>query len=118
MGDSYKSEQAGEMGPHVHAHDISFVQIRNDLPSSIDFTQLASELSRLRQEMKKEAVDPEHDMAVSDVAKAEQAAKAGDSSQVVQHLKSAGKWALDIATKIGTTVAAEVLKGALGLTHP
>jgi len=68
--------------------------------------------------MKKQAVTPEHDIAVTDIAKAEQAAKAGDRSQIAEHLKAAGQWALDIATKIGTSLTVEVLKRTLGLTQP
>ncbi len=33
---------------------------------------------------------------------------------VLQHLKNAGKWALDVATKIGVSVASEALKKSLG----
>jgi hypothetical protein len=31
-----------------------------------------------------------------------------------QHLKNAGRWALDVATKIGVNLATEALKKALG----
>jgi hypothetical protein len=117
MGDSYKAGQAGAMGPHAQAHDMTFNQVQYQLPSSIDLTQLAIELSQLRQQMKKEAVEPDHDIAVSDIARAEQAAKAGDRSKIVEHLKGAGKWALDVATKIGTSLAVEAIKSASGLAH-
>jgi hypothetical protein len=117
MGDTYKAGQVGAMGPNAHAHDMTLTQVQNELPASVDLPQLAMELSKLRQQMKAEAVEPEQDIAVSDVAKAERAAKAGDRSQVVENLKSAGKWALDVATKIGTTLAIEAIKSASGLPH-
>jgi hypothetical protein len=75
---------------------------------------LATELARLRSEARKDATEPEHDIAVSDIAKAEQAAKEGQTSVVVQHLKSAGTWALDVATRIGTSVAVEAIKRSMG----
>jgi hypothetical protein len=78
-------------------------------------TYLANELALLRQEMKKEAIESEQDIAVSEVAKAEQAAKSGDGSKTLQHLRSAGKWALDTATKIGTSLAVEVIKKSMGV---
>jgi hypothetical protein len=115
MRDKYTVGQAGAVGPNSQAHDMSFNQIWNQIQPSIDLPRLAVELSRLRQEMKKEAVEPEHDIAVSEVARAEQAAKAGDGSQVIEHLKAAGKWALDVGTKIGTELVIQVTKAAIGI---
>ena len=114
MGDTYEAGQVGAMGPNAHAHDMTLSQIWNQLQTSVDLSQLAAELSRLRQEMKKESVEPEQDIAVSEIAKAEQFAKSGDGSKTLEHLKSAGKWALDIATKIGTSLAVEALKKSMG----
>lgn len=115
MGDKYDiSGQTGAVGPNAHAHDINFNQIWNQVQGSIDLPKLVSDLSALRQQMKKEAVEPEHDIAVSEVARAEQAAKGGDGSKTLEHLKSAGKWALDIATKIGTSLAVEAIKASMG----
>lgn len=114
MGDTYEAGQVGAMGPNAHAHDMTFNQIWNQLQSSVDLSQLANELSRVRQEMKKEAVEPEQDIAVSEIAKAEQSAKSGDGSKTLEHLKSAGKWALDTATKIGTSLAVEAIKKSMG----
>lgn len=82
---------------------------------NIDLLQLATELETLRNEMKKQAVDAEQDIAVSDIAKAEQAAKSGDSSKGLEHLKSAGRWAFDVATKIGTSLAVEMIEKSSGL---
>lgn len=103
----------GAVGDQAEAHD--FTQVSNQTLGSIDMTALASELSRLRAEARKEATEPEHDIAVSEIAKAEQAAKEGQGSKVMEHLKSAGKWALDVATKIGTSVALEAIKKSTGL---
>jgi len=82
---------------------------------SRDLSELAGELATLRRAMKGEGTEPEHDAAVGEVAKAEQAAKAKDSSKVAESLKGAGKWALDVATKIGTTLASEALKESMGM---
>jgi internalin A len=112
MGDIHVG-QAGAVGSGAHAHDITFNQIWNQIKESVDLPKLAAELTTLREEMKKEAVTVEHDAAVGDISKAEQAAKAGDGTKAIEYLKSAGKWAFDTATKIGTTLAAEVLKKSL-----
>lgn len=113
MGDNYKIGQAGAVGPNAYSREINFNQIWNEMSSSIDIAKLADELNKLRQEMKKEAVEPEHDIAVSDIARAEQAAKLGDGVKALGYLKSAGKFALDTATKIGSGLAADVIKKSM-----
>jgi hypothetical protein len=50
---------------------------------------------------------------VSSVGAAEAAAKNKDGPSALKHLKEAGSWALDVATKIGTTVAAKVIENSL-----
>lgn len=114
VGDTYEGGQVGAMGRNAHAHDMTLNQTWNQLQGSVDLSQLANELSRLRHEMKKESVEPEHDIAVSEIAQAEQSAKSGDGSRTLEHLKSAGKWALDIATKIGSNLAVEAIKKSMG----
>jgi hypothetical protein len=114
--DTYNVGQAGAVGPNAHAQNITFTQIGNQIEELVDLSELADELSRLRQAMKKEAVEAEHDIAVSEVAKAEQAAKAENTPKVAEHLKAAGKWALDIAVKLSIPVAIEALKKSLGMT--
>jgi hypothetical protein len=117
MGDQFNvSGQAGAVGPNAHAHDMTFNQMGSQIEKSVDLTQLANELSQLRQEMMKAAKDDaEHIIAIGDVAKAEQAAKAKDSAKVAESLKSAGQWTLDIASKIAIPVAIEALKIAIGI---
>ncbi len=61
---------------------------------------------------KQQATEAEHDIAISDIAKAEQAAKSKDTSKIAKYLKSAGSWTLDIASKIGVRVAIEAMKMA------
>ena len=115
MGDTYKVGQAGAVGPNAHAHDMTFTQIGNDIERAVNLSQLADELSKLRQAMKAEATEAEQDIAVSDIARAEQAAKGKDSSKVAEYLQSAGKWTLEIASKIGVPIAVEALKQATGI---
>jgi uncharacterized protein YjbI with pentapeptide repeats len=115
MGDKYIVGQAGAVGPQSHTQNTTLNQIWNQIESSIDLTQLANDLSALYKIMKQEATSPEHEMAVNEVAKAEQAARAENGASAVGHLKSAGKWALDFATKIGARVAEEVIKNAMNI---
>ncbi len=94
MGDQYIVGQAGAVGPQSQAHNMTFSQIWSQIENSIDLSRLADELSNLRQALKNESTN---------------------GAKVVEHLKSAGKWALDIAVKIGTNIAAEAIKGSIGL---
>lgn len=64
--------------------------------------------------MKREATGTrEQDKAIGTVADAEEAAARDDGLAALRHLKSAGKWTLGIAEKIGVAVAAEALKKAM-----
>jgi hypothetical protein len=117
--DTYNiSGQAGAVGPNAHAHDNTFNQLQqigSQIEQSMDLAALATELETLRQSLKKEAVTEEHDMAVVDIGKAKKAAEAKDSTKTAESLKSAGKWALDVATKIGVSLASEALKHSMGM---
>ncbi len=85
------------------------------MQNSADLVKLAGELEKLRTEMRGRAQDAEHDVATGQIAEAEQCAKEGNQKGVVSHLKKAGAWALDIATKVGVDVAAAAIKASLGL---
>jgi hypothetical protein len=108
--DTYNTGQAGAVGPGARTHDNTFQQVQDD----IDLRGLAEELRRLREAMKSEATGTrEQDKAVGAVADAEEAAAGGDGPAALRHLKSAGKWALGIAEKIGVAAATEALKRAM-----
>ena len=113
--DTYNVGQAAAVGPYAQAHNVSMSQLGNQFERLVNLDKLSDELSKLREAMKKEAISPDHDIAVSDVAKAERAAREKDAQKVVEYLKNAGKWALDVATKIGTAVATKALKQATGM---
>ena len=116
MGDTYNvSGQTGVVGPHGHAHDMTFNQLWSESGSKIDIKQLASELTQLRSALTKEASEPEHYVALGEVAAAEKAATANDGPTALQHLKKAGAWVWDIGTKVGIGVATAAAKTALGI---
>ncbi len=87
-----------------------FRQIWSELSGNLDLEVLASELFKLRNEMRVKAIEPEHDIAIGHIAEAETAAKAGDGPAVLQQLKEAGKWALEFAIQVGATLTAEIIK--------
>jgi hypothetical protein len=115
-----------DQSKHLEANDIhhstihfgetsNHVILNNQHQIEVNFDQLADELSRLRQAMRQHATEGTHDIATAEVAKAENAAKEQDKPKLMEHLKAAGNWALDIASKIGVPVAIEALKHALGV---
>ncbi len=115
MGDQYNvSGQTGAVGPQAHAHDINFNQVWNQLQNKVDLPRLADELVKLREEMKRDAIEPEQKFAVGSVEAAEQSARQNNGPKTIEYLKIAGKWALGIAEKIGLDLAKEALKGAIG----
>lgn len=116
MGDHYEVKgPAIGVGPNSHVHDITFNQIGSQIENSMDLSDLAIELARLHQAMKAEATDSEHYKDIGSVIEAEVAAKAKDASKVVESLKTAGKWTLDVASKIGVSLATEALKQSMGM---
>jgi hypothetical protein len=115
MGDKYNiSGQAGAVGPGAHAHDMNFSQVWNRLEETGNISRLADELSLLRKAMEHEASDPGHKIAIAAVDAAEQSARQNDGPKAIEYLKTAGKWALGVAEKIGVDFAKEAIKGALG----
>ena len=119
MSDTYNiSGQAGAVGPNAHAHDNTFNQLQQigrQIEQSMDLAALTAELETLRQALKKEAVTEDQDMTVVDIGAAKRAAEAKDSGKLAESLKSSGKWALDVATKISVSLASEALKHSMGM---
>ncbi|MFJ4099829.1 tetratricopeptide repeat protein [Amycolatopsis japonica] len=108
------AEQVGAVGDKAKVVDSTFVKT-GDKGDSGEIGALFEELGVLRKAMKEAATDPEHDLAVAEVAKAELAAKEGDRATAIQSLKKAGKWAFAVASTVGASLVASVLKGELGL---
>lgn len=99
MGDTY----------NIHGGQIGAVG-QSASASGNTFQQITADLSRLHEEMQRSAKTTEQRAAAEDVAKAAQAAREKNEPAMLQHLKNAGKFALDCAKTVGTDVAAEYLK--------
>jgi hypothetical protein len=117
MSDEYKigdHAQIGAVGKGAHVDKISFSMSEVGSPDS-SVAALLDELAKLRLEMRRQAVTTDEDKSVVAIGNAISAAEEGDTTRALGHLKSAGKWALTIATSIGAAVAAAAIKAALGL---
>ena len=111
-GDTYNVEQGVGVGRNVRMNNTVINQAQST--EKLDLQSLATELAKLRGEMKKEAATPEQDVAVGAIAAAESAAKKGDEKSALEHLKNVGQWALDVGVKIGVPIAIEAIKKASG----
>lgn len=112
-GDRYiNNGQAGAIGPNAHVHDVKFIQTWGDMKDEIDLGLLKQELSTLRAQLKQTASKPDHDIDIGCVAAAEAMAEKGNGNKVLEILSTAGKWVLDTAINIGTSLAAKVIKEA------
>jgi hypothetical protein len=115
MRDKYVGKNVGAMGPGATATDVRFYEIWGGAKADLDLDELQRELAELRAAMKEQALSADQDVAVAEVAQAERAAGEGDGPTVLARLAAAGKWALDVATKIGTSIAAKAIQQSLGL---
>ncbi|MBP1146083.1 hypothetical protein JOE33_003006 [Pseudomonas sp. PvP027] len=116
MGDQYNiTGQAGAVGPSSKAENNIFNQALQQAGATLDFAALAAELEILRKSLRAQATDFDHDQAIVSIGAAESSAMIQDGEGALKHLKSAGKWAFDMATEIGTSVAAQAIQKAMGL---
>ena len=115
MGDKYEVGQAGAVGRGAHAENVTFAQIWNKLSGDVDLGRLAGELEALRTALISKAVEPDHYIALGEIAAAEKASKTGDGPTALQHMAKAGKWVWNVANKIGIGVATAAAISQLGL---
>ncbi|NOT06483.1 MAG: hypothetical protein HOP27_17970 [Anaerolineales bacterium] len=113
----------------IQANGAGFVTVgdNNDLSGAIAKTQvttydgtdnlgrLVHELSQLREILHRQAIRPERDVEVGQIAAAEIAARSGDKRGALLHLKNVGSWTLDFATKVGASLTAELIKRGMGI---
>ncbi len=111
--DTYIFNKAVSVGPNASATNTIFNE--NYGLQGIEMAPLAEALATLKQSMAGQATTTEHFNAIAAVSAAEDAARGGDKVGVIEKLKAAGSWALDVATKVGVEVATEAIKKASGL---
>ncbi|MER9291294.1 hypothetical protein NKI71_13695 [Mesorhizobium sp. M0510] len=114
LRDKFVTGAAVAVGPHSNVSADVIQQNLSNGPKAFDIDALAEELGRLRTAMREIATEPEQDIAIAEVAQAQTAATNGDEQKALQHLKAAGTWAFDVATKIGVGVATAAIKFAAG----
>lgn len=81
--------------------------------SSIDYEELASQLSKLRSEMRNLSITAEHAESLGAIVAAEKAVRDKNIVTAKNHLKKAGAWALSIAENLGIELVVKVIEMAL-----
>jgi hypothetical protein len=94
--------------------DMVQIDMRNQGGANVSLDELAQELAKLRLVMRQRAETVSQDRAVAKIGEAQEAAQQGDRRGAVTALSQAGKWALEIATQLGVSVATEMLKKTVG----
>lgn len=111
-GDNYtiNNSTVGAIGSNATASNNTFQQLNYSVPDDLDYLRLSEQLELLRIELVRNAKGSDEFKAIAEVAEAEAASKEKDGSKVIRHLKTAGKWVFDNATKIGVDIVTELLK--------
>lgn len=104
--------QIGAQGPNVKAQD--FTQQADQRQLTADMPALSLELESLKQQLVTEAASADDYRAVAEIQAAREAADEGNEGGVRQHLANAGRWALEVAVRVGTSVAETALRQAIG----
>lgn len=116
QGDTYNiggNAKIGAVGRNASVDYADFREIWTRIGDTINLQMLAADLSKLLPELRNRAADSTHDESVVAVGQALQAAEEKNGPKALEYLKKSGKWALNVATEIGVTVAAEVMKQVL-----
>jgi tetratricopeptide (TPR) repeat protein len=90
-----------------------FEQVAPEL--KVNLHELVADLEQLRKQLYSEATHPEQFHAVGEIESAKRAAEKSDQKALIRHLQASGQWALEVATKIGTSLAEAAIKAALNL---
>lgn len=112
-GDTITAQNSVGVGTGFRMQDVEVKQDITQTNEGFDMPALAKELETLRIALLQEASEPEQIVMASEVAHAEKAAKEGDESKTLEHLKKAGDWVLEIAIRIGVPLASEAFKKAM-----
>ena len=113
--DRYSAEQVAAQGPRASAAHVSFTQSWGEIRDEVDLQNLPAQLAELQNQLKLLASEPEDYDSIGNVARAENAARQNDGPGMLQHLASAGSFALNLGTKVGAELAVALAKAGVGV---
>jgi ParB-like chromosome segregation protein Spo0J len=116
--ENVKGKNVTQRSSHTSEQMMRGIEAAGDVQQLIeaadgDLDVIAAELEKLRLEMRK--YDPTATVELNRLEKAEAAARAGNSSGVLNHLKGAGRWVVEFGTKVGTSIVAKIIEKQIGL---
>lgn len=103
-----------ESRPQTKENKVSFQRIWEQQAGEFDLGTLQGELAKLRVALQAEAQDADQAISLGETARAEKALAAGDGPAMLEHLRQAGPWALEVCSSTrGVDLAYKALKLAL-----
>lgn len=108
MGNVYNVNQAMAVGDNAQVNNSSFV-------NQAETNQLNKELLQLIDAIKKEPTSSEKENSIVQLSEAKEELVKGDKQKFLGALSKSGKWVLDVATKVGTSLLTEYIKHSQGL---
>jgi hypothetical protein len=108
MGNVYNVNQAIAVGDNAQVNNSSFV-------NQTETNQLNKELQQLIDAIKKEPTSSEKVNSIVQLSEAKEELAKGDKPKFLDALSKSGKWVLDVATKVGTSLLTEYIKHSQGL---
>jgi len=113
VGDYYQVNAETVAAVGAGAEGRVFRSEAQDGIGGVELAGLLKELKILRTEMRSRASTGEEDAAVDAVDEAITAGERGATSAMTRHLRTAGRWSMDLAKAIGTGLAVAAIKSAL-----
>jgi hypothetical protein len=97
-------------GDHNNVHHNQVTQVAQHADDAIDYVSLLDELKAIIEQAQKEAKTTEDYKSIVALSEAKEATEQKNAGGVISALKTAGKFAADIATKFSASVMVELLK--------
>ena len=114
MGDTYNIQQAGNVGPQAGANS-TVTQVINNTANGVEYEKIMIEIEMLKKHLRAEASSDDNDILIGELTHLNKALEKKDEKKAVSVLKTCGAQLLDIAKRIGCSLAAAYISGQLGL---
>lgn len=115
MGDQYFAKMAGVQGKNAGSHATITQYYNENEWRGVDINNMLTDLEKIKQYIKSNYTDEEHDIIVGDISSASKALKLNNKEEASNILRRCGHVLYDIAKSIGCTVVARYFDNILGL---
>lgn len=115
MGDQYFAKMAGVQGKNAGSHATITQYYNENEWRGVDINNMLTDLEKIKQYIKSDYTDEEHDIIVGDISSASKALKLNNKEEASNILRRCGHVLYDIAKSIGCAVVARYFDNILGL---